>query len=319
MSAREAATPMMTGRYRDVITGPDGARVRSTPWRPNLVVDDAFRLLAALLRRDPQRGGIAYWAVGEGVPGWDLEPPATAPDTTRLDAERHRLAVPADAFDYVDGHGDPTPDPTSELQVRMTFEWPDEDVTLREFGLFGGDAGETPDSGIMMNHVVHPRIDLPREHRLTRHLRLTLGRRTDRRWLEVATHWLGATAVRFVDGVGEDRASALTAAGFTTVQALAGAAPGIVDDEIRPLRLLELRAKARLMLDTAAGIHPPEDLHQLTVSQVLRGTPSVIATEAGVSEVEVLQLREQLAALELTLDHRFLGPLTVRAVAGSGS
>ena len=47
-----------------------------------------------------------------------------------------------------------------------------EDHQLREFGLFAG--GDTnPDSGILINHRVHPRIDLDDGFPIERILRLT--------------------------------------------------------------------------------------------------------------------------------------------------
>jgi hypothetical protein len=309
---------MLNGRYRDIVTGADGAPGLQTPWRPNLVVDGAFVLLAALLKRDPDADGILYWAVGAGEPTWDRAQPATVSATSRLVAEVDRLEVPAEAVRYVDAGGEESAEASPTLEIRMAFEWPDERVTLREFGLFGGDATERPNSGTMINHVIHRRIDLEPGQRLTRELRMSFGRAGDRRWLDVAAHWLGDSPARVVDGVGEEYGLALSGVGISTVEALAFSDPAS-RVAVPRVRLLEVRAKARLLLRTAAEIRPSERLHDLTVSQVLRGAPADLAADTGASEDEVIRLREQLSTLELTVDHTFLGRVTVGELAGGGS
>jgi len=42
---------------------------------------------------------------------------------------------------------------------------------LREFGLFGGDATRTPNSGYLIDYAIHPRVDLTRTMTLTRTVR----------------------------------------------------------------------------------------------------------------------------------------------------
>jgi hypothetical protein len=309
---------VIEGRYRDVVTDARGRCVAGTSWRPNLVVDGAFTLLATLLKREPEVEGILFWAVGAGQAGWDRRRPVTLSRTSQLEAEVERLEVPGESISYVDARGVESAEPTPTLELRLTFAWPDEAVTLREFGIFGGDATEEPNSGVMINHVIHRRIDLAAGQRLTRELRLAFGRAGDRRWLDVPPHWLAESEARVVGGVGDRFADALAGAGIETVDALANSDPQARAGTVPRVPLIELRSKARLALRTAAEVHPPEGLHDLTVSEILGAAPDDVARATRVTEDEVIRLREQLSTLELALDHRVLGPLTVREVAGAG-
>jgi hypothetical protein len=302
-----------------VLTGASGERLGETPWRPNLVLDGAFKLLAALLKRDPGAEGILYWAVGAGHAGWDEQPAATVARTSRLTAEVLRLQVPREAIRFVDARGVETPEESPDLEVRLAFVWPDEAVTLREFGVFGGDATDQADSGIMINHVIHRRLVLEPGQRLSRELRLSFGRSDHRRWLDVPTNWLSDSEPRVVGGVGTQYAAALSRMGILTVEALARSDPHARRSAIPRGPLIELRAKARLALRIASDIRAPQTLHDLTVLEVLQTPPSELARAAGVVEAEVVLLLEQLSTLELALDHRFLRRRTVQSLVGGAS
>ena len=43
-----------TGEYRDVLIGPRGERLWEGPWQRNLISEGLRRLLAALVKGDPQ-------------------------------------------------------------------------------------------------------------------------------------------------------------------------------------------------------------------------------------------------------------------------
>ena len=305
---------MLAGRYRDVVTDARGKRLAATPWRANLLVDGAFTLLAVLLKREPEAQGILYWAVGAGQASWDRSRPPTVSRTSRLTAEIRRLEVPREAIGYVDARGAEAREPTPHLEVNLVFEWLEEAVTLREFGIFGGDAGPRANSGTMINHVIHRRIDLQPRQRLTRELRLAFGRAGDRRWLGVPPHWLAESEVRVVGGVGARFATALAQAGITTVADLAGSELPPDAARIPRVPLTELRSKALLALRTAVEVHPHEALHDLTASEVLETSPPDLAEATGVALNEVVRLREQIATLELALDQRVLGRMTVREI-----
>jgi len=309
---------VLKGRYRDVVTDARGARLFAMPWRSNLLVDGAFTLIATLLKREPGAEGILFWAVGAGRAAWDESLPAPTPWTSSLVEEVGRLAVPPDAIAFVDERGADLKEPSPNLELELVFEWPEQQMTLREFGLFGGAATAEPGSGVMINHVVHERIDLQPRQRLTRELRLSLAQTaaSDRRWLEPPPHWIADAEARVVGGVGPRIAGVLTGKGIKTVDALANVDPQ-ADAGVPRVPLIELRTKARLALRTAVEVNPPPGLHDVTVSKVLTTASSDLAHDTGVAETQVLKLREQLSTLELALDHRFLGRMTVGALAGA--
>lgn len=297
---------MLSGRYRDAGRG----------WRPNLVVDGAFELLASLLKREPGVDGLLFWAVGAGEPAWDVEPPTPQRRDTGLHLEIRRLAIPDEAIRFVDARGAETDGPAAHLEVELEFEWPDEAVTLREFGLFGGDAGEEPGSGTLINRVIHPRIDLEAGQRLTREMRLSFARGIGAQPARLPGHWLGDAAPRVVEGVGARYGPALVTAGIGTVEALAHSDPHAAPGGIPVLAAIGFRAKARLALRTASALSVPEALASMTVSQVLRTPSAALASSAGISEPDAEETQEQLAALELALDHTFLGRMTLAGVVG---
>jgi len=310
----------LKGRYRDVVIDAHGVPVAVTPWRSNLLVDGAFTLLAALLKREPGAEGILFWAVGAGRADWDASRPAPMPWATGLVEEVGRLEVPREAIAFVDERGADVDGPSPNLETKLVFEWPEQQVTLREFGLFGGDATAETGSGVMINHVVHDRIDLQPKQRLTRELRLSLARTaaSDGNWLEPPPHWIADADAKVVGGVGAHIAGVLAGKGIKTVDALAGVDPQ-ADAGVPRVPLIELRTKARLALRTAADLNPPPGLHEVTVSRVLTTASADLAHDTGVAETQVVKLREQLSTLELALDHRFLGRMTVGTLVGAGS
>jgi hypothetical protein len=309
---------VLRGRYRDLVTDAGGVRVAELPWRLNLLVDSAFTLLATLLKREPGAEGILYWAVGAGRDSWDEARSAPTPWTSSLVDEVERLEVPREAIAFVDERGADVEQPSPNLEVQLVFEWPEEQVTLREFGLFGGDATAQPGSGVMINHVVHERIDLQPRQRLTRQLRLSLGRsaEADRRWLEPSPHWIADADARVIGGVGARIAGVLAGKDIKTLDALANVDPE-ADVGLPRVPLIELRTRARLALRTAVELNPPPGLHDVTVSRVLSTPSSDLAHDTGVAETEVVKLREQLSTLELALDHRFLVRMTVGTLMGA--
>ena len=71
-----------------------------------------------------------------------------------------REAVGSKDVVFLDADGEETPVSSPRLKVRAAFEAQERVRTLRECGLFGGDATEAPGSGFMIDYVIHPRIDL---------------------------------------------------------------------------------------------------------------------------------------------------------------
>jgi len=118
---------------------------------------------------------------GAGITGsagflYNIDEIATVgPDDTHLAAEIARQALTPEQIVYLDDAGEPSETPTNCLEVAAEFKGKNlvsnGFQSLREFGLFGGDATDVPDSGFMIDHVIHPRIDLSPGDTLERNLR----------------------------------------------------------------------------------------------------------------------------------------------------
>jgi hypothetical protein len=167
-------SPALSGVHRDRLLGPAGELVVEWPWEHNLIVDSLRRLLAALVKGDPQGAPVRFWAVGTGDPAWDAGiVPSEAARRTRatLFAETARKPVPPGQITFVGG--------TLTNQLEITMQLTTADIpggpaswSLREFGLFAAGSA-APGSGLLLNHRIHPRIDMQAGFTLERTLRLT--------------------------------------------------------------------------------------------------------------------------------------------------
>ncbi len=174
MLGRAATTAVCPcGAYRDVLLGPAGEVVWEQSWQPNLIVNSLRSLLAALIKGDPQGQPLAFWAVGSGYDTWDTGAVPSDADRlglTGLYAETGRKPLPPEQITFVGGSL------TNRLEISAQFSVADiagPVLSLREFGLFAG-GSTAAGSGTLINHRIHPRIDLQVGFTLTRVLRLTL-------------------------------------------------------------------------------------------------------------------------------------------------
>lgn len=162
------------GRFRDRLIDRDGRVLLATDWQHNLIVEGLRRLVAALVMGDPQGVALAHWAVGTGNDTWDggsVPPPASIESRTQLFNETGRIAVPPTQIAFVN--------PPLDNEIEISGEFTIADISggepnrrLREFALFAG-GSMTTNSGIMINHRIHPRIDMQSGFTLQRTLRLT--------------------------------------------------------------------------------------------------------------------------------------------------
>lgn len=289
------------GRYRDVLTDSQG-RVRwDSGWRPNLVVHQCNLLLAALMKRHRGVRGILYWAVGEGESDWDALCHSPRPDDTRLVAEIARQALTPDQIVYLDDALAPTETPTSRLEITAEFSGDDVSApqSLREFGLFGGDATAAADSGFMVNHVIHPRIDLSPGDTLSRSLRLMFASGAVQ--MERLTGFGAALPVSSVDGVGDVYVSILGGHGIHSLGDLAKVDPSRPVGDIPPVKLREFRAKARLVMCLQVSRASLEPFADCSVSRFLGESPQGLM-QPGVTLNMVQRLQEALANLQIALD-----------------
>ena len=302
---------MLHGTYRDEVHDWHNHLLFDSGWSANTIVETAWPLIAGLLKNDANLAGILFWAVGAGDPAWDGARVAANPATRQLHDEVQRLPLPPENIAYLDLNDATVDTPTHRLEISASFSWPNQAQTLREFGLFGGDATATKDSGYLFNYVIQPRIELPAGATLTRRLRLRLHPTVGPQRLGVPRHWLEERPVTVMNGIGEAYARILADSGIETVRDLANVEPAMANFDIPRMKLVELRAKARLALQTAVALAPVPGLLNQSAWDVIMAPTATLAADAGAPVPAVASLREQINALQLTLSHHFLQEVTI--------
>lgn len=161
------------GEYTDTIRYADGTVevIKSH----NLIVDGLYKIITSLLSAKGGYSGLQYWAVGSGNPSWDSELPNPQTSDTRLTQEIGRKKIQPSDFAWVNASGEVQSTPTNRLRVRVTFSNSECDGAWREFGLFGGNATSTANSGIMMNHKNHPVVNKTSEMEIEREIIFTFS------------------------------------------------------------------------------------------------------------------------------------------------
>ena len=170
----EKNTIKFTGEVLDYFIHPDGSRelIRHDH---NLIVNDCSVLIALLMRQEVGYVGLQYWAVGAGSNTWPNDPPpAPSASDSQLVDETYRKAIDTvNDIVYLDDSNVVSLTPTHKIQITVIFEEAEANGELREFGIFGGNASATLNSGVMINHKIHPLIYKTTALRLERILRLT--------------------------------------------------------------------------------------------------------------------------------------------------
>ena len=139
----------------------------------NLVVTSFLNLITYMLKNSS--GGIGYWAVGSGVSSWDSNMPDPVSSATSLTNEIGRAAISPNDIVFLNVSGVSTESPTNILQVKHTFGTNECNGTWREFGIFGGNATATADSGIMMNKRHHAVLTKTSDMTVERVINFTLS------------------------------------------------------------------------------------------------------------------------------------------------
>lgn len=192
---------MIKGIYRDMIR--NGSQVQDRGFCSNRIVQSCDYLVASLMKNLSQLSGITFLAVGEGDKDWDGRTVTPSVQDSRLKKEIARYRI-SDVICFIDTTETESVIPTSKLKISIEIKpehfKPAALTQLREFALFGGDADLNENSGYMINHVIHPRIDITAEVTLTRTIILSFSNTTGERGLEITTlHYL---PIRVLDGVG---------------------------------------------------------------------------------------------------------------------
>ena len=169
------------GEHQDILIGPQGNIIWERPWQSNLIVNGLRCLLAALVMGDSKVSPLSHWAVGSGEETWDQNQGSQPLEEdrrnrTELFEETARIAISPDrGISFLSDEKTPTSDRTERLEIviNLTAEQiKGENKLLREFGLFAGGTSDL-NSGILINHRIHPRIDMKHGFTLQRTLRLT--------------------------------------------------------------------------------------------------------------------------------------------------
>ena len=141
----------------------------------NLVVNSFLKLVMALCKGQSRYGGISYWAIGSGATSWDTSMPDPEINASRLTAEIGRVPISASDIKFLTADLVETSSPTNILQIKHTFGPSDCNGKWREFGLFGGNASGTANSGIMINKRHHSVITKTNEMSIERTMTFTLN------------------------------------------------------------------------------------------------------------------------------------------------
>lgn len=313
--------PLLQGFYRDRLCDSQNRPRWDGGWLTNRVVESCNGLLAALMKGEPGFSGILYWAVGEGAASWDNLMPNPNADDRQLSNEIARKALTAEEIVFLDEDNEPVERPTSRLQIGTTFtreEFGGQGLqSLREFGLFGGDATEAANSGWMIDYVIHPRIQLSAGMTLTRNLHLTFGIGGAG---ETVGGFGGALPVNSIDGVGQRFSSVLNVAGIRTLNDLIAVNPLQRIASIPGVKLREFRAKARMALGLRADLLPFASLSEWSISNLLRADTEVLIAEIDAPEVtarHVIQMQEALAVLQVALDDTALQEISLGTLLSS--
>lgn len=165
----------MTGHIIDKIYDKNGNLIKVIEGH-NMIVNSFTRLVMALCKQEDGFGGIQYWAIGSGNPDWDDEMQDPNGGMTKLESEIGRIAInPSDIVFLSPADYSESQEPTNVIQIQHTFGVDDCNGEWREFGIFGGNATQDADSGIMINKRHHSVITKTDEMIVERTMRFTLN------------------------------------------------------------------------------------------------------------------------------------------------
>ena len=173
MKANDLSGVHMTGQITDRIYK-NGVFVEERVGH-NLVVNSFLNLVMSFLKNQNGFKGIQYWAIGSGADAWDDNIPTPDINATKLTNELGRVAITADNITFLDSNYNPTSSTTNVLQISHTFGENDCNGVWREFGLFGGNATTTANSGILINKRHHQVITKTPDMTVERVMRFTLN------------------------------------------------------------------------------------------------------------------------------------------------
>lgn len=162
---------LIKGEFTDTITYENGeVEVREGQ---NLIVDSICNLIACLLKVKEGYTGLSYWAIGIGEEEWDDNEVAPSLGDTQLVNEIFRKPIQREDIHFLDENYQETERVTNRIGVKVLFTSSEANDNWREFGLFGGDATNIKDSGIMINHKIHKALPKDSNMNVERYIRFT--------------------------------------------------------------------------------------------------------------------------------------------------
>jgi hypothetical protein len=312
------------GFYRDVIFSRSKQPQWDSGWKSNIIVHDCNLLLAMLMKGQEGINGILYWAVGKGEENWDHKSLAPLANTSQLTAEVSRKAVAPQDIVFLDESGEPSDEPTPCIEVTSAFSGEDfandDSKILREFGLFGGNATDQPDSGVMIDYVIHPPIDMTGGITLTRKLRLmfALGDVFHTVPEQIPGPDLSGFGANLpvidIAGVGKKFSKILNDQGIHKLSDLIAIDPLMPAGSIPMARLRQLYGKARMVMKLNINLEPFAVFSGFSISRLLLGRPEELANafaDAGITSEDVLNLQKDLTILQVALDESYLKKITL--------
>lgn len=305
----------ITGTYNDRLTDIGSQPPWTSGWQANRIVQSCDQLLAALLKGQTGLQGLMYLAIGQGEVAWDINNPAPPETSIHLHSELIRYPLSADQITFIDNAQQPSTVPTHQLQI--TVEIPGTDLvtngyqSLREFGLFGGDASDAADSGYLINYVIHPRIDIIPSATLNRQMRLKFFASQSIQTTSSAPHWLETSTVKNIDGIGTTYLTTLEDSGITTIDKLVTTEPEISGVSIPRIKFLEMRAKAQLAINTARHLNPVPGIMEKKAHEVIETPLLTLVAQTGLTEEVIKDLLVQLGNLQVALDSNYFKNLTI--------
>lgn len=171
--SKETTTFSVKGELTDEIRYKDGrVEIRKDH---NLVVNGILNLISALLKGENNYSRLSYWAVGQGLASWDSSLPNPSPSDSSLRNEIGRVPISTSEIKYVTDGNNYSENPTNILEISHTFGENDCNGKWREFGIFGGTATSTADSGIMIDKINHPLLEKTDVMEVKRMIKITFN------------------------------------------------------------------------------------------------------------------------------------------------
>ena len=141
----------------------------------NIVVNSMLNLVMCLFKQQSGYKGLQYWAIGSGASSWDTTSVSPEITATRLTKEIGRVALDDSCFSFLTPEYGVSQTPTNILQIKKSFGENDCNGEWREFGIFGGNATSSANSGILINKRHHKIITKTSEMTVERTMRFVLN------------------------------------------------------------------------------------------------------------------------------------------------